>query len=150
MSQIIAIDPGTKGGIAWSDELETDCVKIPETLGDLLTVLTDLKSNGYATCYLEQVVGYIPMASPANMFTFGQSFGQIQGVLCGLGYRVIEVRPAKWQKELATGKKAQFAGDTAWKNHLKGIAQRLFPTCKVTLSTADALLILEYGMKQRN
>ena len=32
---------------------------------------------------------------------------------------------------------------TQWKNKLKAEAQRLFPDIRVTLKTADALLILE-------
>lgn len=37
---------------------------------------------------------------------------------------------------------------TAWKNKLKAEAQRLFPSIKVTLKTADALLIYEYAKKE--
>ena len=33
---------------------------------------------------------------------------------------------------------------TEWKNRLKGMAQQLYPDLKVTLATADALLIATY------
>ena len=34
---------------------------------------------------------------------------------------------------------------TEWKNKLKGLAQRLYPREKVTLNTADAILLAHYG-----
>jgi hypothetical protein len=55
------------------------------------------------------------------------------------------VRPQKWQGYLSLGKSE---GDkTKWKNKLKQRAQSLFPSLDVTLATADALLLLEYGNK---
>jgi hypothetical protein len=36
-----------------------------------------------------------------------------------------------------------------WKAHLKGRAQALYPNLSVTLKTADALLILEAGLKMK-
>lgn len=146
--KIIAIDPGAAGGIAASDGVESTCISMPETLGDLVDELVSIKANGYDTCYLEQVVGFIPMASPGAMFSFGQSFGQIQGVLQALHFRVIEVRPTKWQKELSLGAKKDYP-KTKWKNHLKEVAQKLYPHLKVTLKTADALLLLHYAEKQQ-
>jgi len=142
----IAIDPGCNGGIAFTDGEVTTAIPMPATLGDLVTKLRELSANGYWHCYLEQVVGFIPMAGAGAMFSFGQSFGQIQGCLAALSFRVIEVRPAAWQKTLALGKKKDHGN--AWKSHLKAKAQQLFPTCDVTLKTADALLILEYGRQQ--
>ena len=41
------------------------------------------------------------------------------------------------------------ASRAIWKSKLKGSAQRLYPHLRVTLQTADALLILEYGRKTR-
>jgi len=144
---IIAIDPGCNGGIATRSDNLVECYPMPATVNDLVDLLRGLSANGFTTCYLEQVVGFIPMAGAGAMFTFGQSFGQIQGVLAALNFRVIEVRPAAWQKELSLGKKKDYPG-TAWKNHLKSNAQKLYPLCSVTLKTADALLILRYGELQ--
>jgi hypothetical protein len=58
------------------------------------------------------------------------------------------VRPAKWQQHFGLGKRSGCASDTEWKNKLKQAAQRLYPDIKVTLDTADALLLLEYGRVQ--
>jgi len=144
--KLIAIDPGCSGGIASHEDGGAYCVSMPDTLGDLVDRLRGYSARGVTTCYLEQVVGFIPMAGAGAMFTFGQSFGQIQGVLAALNFKVVEVRPAKWQKALSCGDKKSHG--KKWKSHLKGMAQQLFPECDVTLKTADALLILQYAMKE--
>lgn len=146
MNKIIAIDPGASGGIAWTDGATVECQPMPATLGDLVELLRSLSANGCVTAYLERVVGFIPKASPGAMFSFGQSFGQIQGCLAAMSFRVHEVRPAAWQKALSCGDKKSHGKH--WKAHLKGMAQQLFPTATVTLKTADALLLLEYGRRQ--
>jgi crossover junction endodeoxyribonuclease RuvC len=78
------------------------------------------------------------------MFRFGRNFGFILGVFAALKIPVELVRPQKWQKALSLGTSAAHASKTAWKNHLKAEAQRRFPDQKVTLATADALLLLSY------
>ena len=51
-------------------------------------------------------------------------------------------------KFLDTNRKIHYKTDNEWKNYLKKLAMIYFPTSKITLKTADALLILEYGMQQ--
>ncbi len=141
--KLLSIDPGASGGIAWTDGTETHCSPMPTTLGDLVAQLRSLSADGYSRCCLEQVVGFIPGGGAGAMFKFGQSFGQIQGCLQAMSFSVTEVRPMKWQKFLSCGDKKSHG--KAWKSHLKGIAQSMFPACDVTLKTADALLILRYA-----
>ena len=59
------------------------------------------------------------------------------------------VKPQKWQKYFSNtlGKSSDYE-KREWKNRLKALAQRLFPQEKVTLDTADAILISYYGSKQ--
>ena len=95
---------------------------------------------------LHQLLGYAGSQQPGSrMFTFGCNFGFILGVLQTLGVPIELVKPAKWQKALSLGTASASASKTAWKNKLKGSAQRLYPRLHVTLQTADALLVLEYG-----
>lgn len=170
---ILAIDPGAKGGIAWQQIMDGHAPRqdgvapMPETNGDVLAILRQLWEPG-ATCYIEHVVGFIPGGGAGAMFTFGEGFGYLQGVLDALGYRVVRVRPAAWQKALQLGGKgakvkcdkdatkeskraasaANSAVDRDWKNKLKAEAQRRYPTLHVTLQTADALLLLDYAKLQ--
>ncbi|HVU07826.1 MAG TPA: hypothetical protein VHG89_04705 [Verrucomicrobiae bacterium] len=144
MKRIIAIDPGADGGLAWSKFGHAYCCRMPATLGDLVAALRALYAAGYQTAVVEKVVGFIPGGGAGAMFSFGQNFGQIQGALQGLLFRVIEVRPQEWQKALQLGDKgSQSQGQ--WKNKLKAEAQRRFPEIEVTLKTADALLLLDYA-----
>lgn len=160
MNDIIAIDPGQKGGIAW----DSSCIPMPQTNGDVLKNLRFLRQT-FHTALIEHVVGFIPGGGSGAMFTFGESFGYLQGCLDALGFRVIRVRPQTWQKALNLGKKnpkekvpagcppevrkaicaANSLVDREWKNKLKEEAQRRFPAADVTLLTADACLILDYG-----
>lgn len=145
----LAIDPGKSGGFAWTFGVrETNCVKMPETEGDVLDLLRSIRAAGIERLVIEDqvsVVGPGMKIAASAMFKFGRGFGFILGAAMGLGYRVESVRPMKWQKSLSLGTKKDAGGTTPWKNKLKGIAQQRFPNCEVTLSVADALLILDYA-----
>lgn len=158
---IIAIDPGEKGGIAiWPESAKSPAAfKMPETEGDILELL---KSNSDPfkppIAVVEQVGGYTGgLGAPGSaMFNFGRNFGYILGVLQALEYRIELVRPQEWQKTFSLGtsgvnktmtSREKSKAKTAWKNKLKEKAQQLNPHLKVTLQTADALLLLDYGRK---
>jgi hypothetical protein len=145
---MIAVDPGASGGIAsMTVNGSVSAVKMPETEGDVLNLLRNLKTY-HDTIFIEQVGGYIGgVGSPGSaMFNFGRGFGFLLGVAMSLNYRIEMVRPQTWQKALSLGNSKSMASKTEWKNKLKAEAQRRFPNLSVTLSTADALLILEYGI----
>ena len=152
--------------------------KMPATPKDACDIITLAKETAEINelqikCYMEEVGGYINgVGTGPAMFNFGRGFGQIEGMLTCLGIPFELVRPQKWQKALSINfppvAKGQYDGLTDSersdekkriaklnqarkrdnKNHLKELAQRLYPHIKVTLDTADALLILNYGQKQ--
>ena len=145
--ELIAIDPGKSGGIAWRMAYGTRAIAMPATETDISGKLKEIYYHlDKPTVVIEEVGGYIGRPQPGSaMFTFGRNFGFILGVLTCLGARIVLVRPQKWQGFLSLGKSE---GDrTKWKNKLKAKAQNLYPNIQVTLATADALLILEYGIK---
>jgi hypothetical protein len=151
---VIAIDPGKSGGIAYRIDNAQSVVSIPmpETEGDILETICAVQEGSTdpanAVAYIEQVGGFIKgrPAPGSAMFNFGRNFGYLIGVLQALKIRIELVRPQEWQKDFALG--TSDGDKTAWKNKLKQRAQQLFPQQKVTLSTADALLILEYGKRR--
>ena len=124
--------------------------------------------------YMEEVGGFIKgnPAPGSAMFTFGRGFGQLEGFLIAIGIPFELVRPQKWQKALGIAaaqtvcgqyeglsdeeRKAEkkriarlnAAAKSDKKNRMKEMAQRLYPSVKVTLNTADALLILEWAKRQ--
>ena len=138
---IIAIDPGKSGGIASTDGF-TVANPMPETEGDCVDTLRSLTAIAHdKICYIEKVGGYIAgnKCPGSAMFNFGHGRGVLIGAMMAFGWKIIEVPPQRWQKWLGIGK---CGGD---KNKLKAEAQRRFPDIKVTLKTADALLILDYA-----
>ena len=146
----IAIDPGKSGGIAYVlEDGEIHSLSMPQTPGDILETLRTIKafSGPRIECYLESCVKYAGKEqSGSAAIVYGRNYGFIEGVIQTLGIKLNLVRPQEWQKVLKLGRR-NGATTTEWKNKLKAHAQRLFPAEKVTLKTADALLILEYALK---
>jgi crossover junction endodeoxyribonuclease RuvC len=145
---ILGVDPGASGGFAcWRDNKSFTACGIPATEGDQIQLIRELIAPGETIAFVEQVGGFIGKGQPGSaMFSFGRNFGFILGVMQALGVRIELVRPQKWQKSWAW-EASGCASRSEWKNKLKSCAQRLFPLLKPTLSTADALLILSYGLK---
>ena len=141
-----AVDPGKSGGIAVrypGDKVQA--FKMPPTEGDLRDLFVRLYNPDNPTvANVEKVGGYIggPGAPGSAMFNFGRNHGFTLGLLSALYIRTELITPQQWQKRLSLGT-SKGMKPTEWKNKLKAEAQRRFPDMKVTLYTADALLILE-------
>jgi Holliday junction resolvasome RuvABC endonuclease subunit len=138
----IGIDPGKNGGIAVIDEKgDAYADKMPETLQDLYELLNSFSVgyDGNCRAYIEQVHSS-PQMGVKSAFTFGNGFGHLEMALTACGIPFERIRPQAWQKALGCMTK----GD---KNVSKRRAQELFPTLKIIHSTADALLIAEYGRR---
>jgi hypothetical protein len=117
-----------------------------DTFGDLVADIRSMKASGITTAFVEEVGGFCGVGQPGSaMFKFGKGCGVIEGALMALGFRIELVKPQKWQKHFGLGTTKQAGGKADWKRKLKAEAQRRFPTCDVTLKTADALLILDYA-----
>lgn len=140
---IIAIDPGVSGGIAIGVDSPV-LHPMPETVHDIAELIhcAQASADYPVEARVELVGGFIGKAQPASRaFVFGQSYGQVLGVLAALQIPVHLVRPQKWQALLDIGNSRGCSKKHIWKAKLRDHAQRLFPTQKVTLKTADALLL---------
>lgn len=170
---LIGIDPGSNGGIAvrFPDGNFT-AVKMPDTDTDTYDYLKQLVVSENQTFVLCEKVGgfigtrkrYIQIMCPhcrgmvpytkeesdpsSRMFQFGDGNGFIRGVCVTLGYGYDTIAPKSWQKIFNLFKTFGMS-KTQWKNILKDRAQKLFPELKVTLNTADALLILDVLMRMK-
>jgi hypothetical protein len=150
MKRLLAIDPGASGGMAWNDaDGVAQSGSMPATEGDIVDSLRAMRLIGIHEIIIEQVGGYIRGngAPGSTMFNFGRGVGVIHGAAMALGFRIETVTPQKWQKHFQLGTAKSCASKTEWKNKLKAKAQQLFPHATVTLKTADALLLWEYGQK---
>ena len=143
---IIGIDPGASGGVSWinshSNEIYTEpCPKTNIEMAELIRNIVKNDTIG-VQAYLELVHAF-PTDGRSSLFKFGTNYGKWQGILASFGIEPIFVTPQKWQKsygELPKIKKER-------KNEMKNIARKL-SGLKVTLKTADAILIAIYGYSQ--
>lgn len=154
-TRILAIDPGASGGIVelYPDGRVAACA-MPDD-GDARDLVRAFARNAEtdgerAVCYLELVGGYIAgNAVPGSaMFNFGDGYGYLRGLLAMACVEMRLVRPQTWQVGIpgVRGEKDKATRKRAMKEH----AARLFPFLTVTLKTADALCIADYGRRQEN
>jgi hypothetical protein len=150
----IAIDPGVGGGIAYTDtDGSTHALPMPGTLHDMdtqfmiLCTAHNTTSADTPTVFLEELPKFAGKMSGSSMATMFRNYGRIEGILAAYGARIEYLPPKKWQAALGLGDKKTHGA--RWKAHLKGRAQALYPQLTVTLKTADALLILEAGLKMK-
>lgn len=165
MKTIIAIDPGASGGVAIFDgeTKEVRAYSMPQSLDHFIIAMRDIETRRSVfshrklgvraledvSYYLEKVGGYVGEKQPGSaMFVFGRGVGQVEGVMRTLGFVGHEVTPQEWQKGVGVGTRRQCATKVIWKNKLKEAAQARFPEIKVTLSTSDALLILDWAIRR--
>ena len=147
----LGLDPGASGGIAWVSSDSVESVAMPSTDRDIWDWLTAPGPFGEERtlpthAVLEKVNGYVgDGGNPGSaMFKFGTSYGSLKMALTAAGIPFEEIPPQTWQKALGIPKRKKGESKTVWKNRLKAHAQRLFPQEKITLATADALLIATY------
>jgi hypothetical protein len=157
----LGIDPGEGGGLAclWvgnKGEQETTLSPMPRTERDVWDWIHEARGGDeggltpiYAT--IEKVGGYLK-GSGGNigsaMFTFGRSYGSLRMALTAARIPFEDTPPAVWQKRVGVPP-VKGESKATHKNRLKARAQALFPQEKVTLATADALLLAEYTRRAR-
>ena len=142
--EYLGIDPGQSGGIVKvTSNGFVFATKMPETERDIWEAIRD--TDGIA---LIEKVHSMPDQGVASSFKFGKGYGFLRGCLIAGGIPFEEVTPQAWIKGLAIPSKAKTETRTQWKNRLKAMAQQMFPQLKVTLATADALLIATYNKRK--
>lgn len=163
MTRFLAIDPGANGGLAWNDITGTrfGCLRMPETESATILALR-CRAKSSPVVIMEQVWGHIgKMQTGASMFSFGENYGFLKGVIQTLDLPLLLVTPRVWQKALELGKKKDYdypstitkgerKGEpitrNAWKEHLVQTADKYYPQLYPTTETADAILIMHYGI----
>jgi len=151
MKLIIAIDAGASGGYAIGTIPYADSLRLENWTGeaDFLDELEGLRDSDLPVeAWLEEVPPFVGRKIPASSsFKLGNNYGWIRGAIQGRGIPLNLVRPAEWQKGL-TGVKQRKGGDK--KRCLRDHAFRLYPATdrKITLKTADAVLVFHYARTQ--
>jgi len=142
----IGIDPGAKGAYAWIWDGKTTVH--PWQSEDFVQDMHMLSLCDDRSIAAVEKVGAMPGQGVTSMFSFGQSFGFILGVLTAFGIPYQLVPPRKW--------KAEFGLINTEKQDSVTVAKRLFPgvgllpteRCrKESDGMSDALLIGEYARR---
>ena len=157
----VGIDPGKKGAISMIHEgkvARVDPIPIlDEKTIDLRGLNVYLRSFKDITLpsvhvFLEQVSA-MPGQGVVSMFSFGRTYGQIEGMLVGNGLPYTLVRPQKWQKVMYEGVEGTS------KERSIVAAQRLFPDINFLATErsrkphegmCEAALIGLYGWRMLN
>ena len=147
VKKCIGIDPGKGGGIAVITNETVALHNCPTTVKDMALLIGICLNDvaAYRTRVFLEKVWAFPTDGRAGSFTFGENYGQWQGILASHEIIPKLVTPKEWQKhfEIQKGLKKDIR-----KKILKQIAIDKCPsTKKITLKTADALLIAIYGME---
>ena len=143
----IGIDPGKGGGIAVITDETIQIHNCPRTVKDMALLIGICLSDvaAYRTRVFLEKVWAFPTDGRVGSFTFGENYGQWQGILASHEIEPTLVTPKIWQShfEIKKGLKKDVR-----KRILKQIARDKCPNAKkITLKTADALLIAIYGIE---
>ena len=137
----IGIDPGKKGGWAVIDGDGVEVYAWDDQT--FVNVMAATMNKGKCIAAVEKV-GAMPGQGVTSMFTFGQGYGFIHGVLTALGIPFQVVPPREWKKEF---------GLNSDKSKSIEVCHRLFPDVDLKRTEkcrtdsdgkAEALLIAEW------
>lgn len=145
----LGIDPGQSGGLALLDRkgAVVDVSKMPDTEGDLVEYLREFGPRIYMAA-LENVHSF-PGQGVSSSFKFGVGYGGLRVGLLSHRIPFFTIPPQRWQKEFGCIVKGREGRGTAEKKQqTKARAQELFPSQRITHSTADALLLAEFCRRQ--
>ena len=146
----IGVDPGAKGGYCvlndsdaraypWDDDLFVGAVRG-------LSIMRDLE--GHKIVAAVEKVGAMPGQGVTSMFSFGQSFGFIQGVLRAFGIPYQLIPPRKWKAEFGLLNTEKQASVDVAKRLFPGVNLRPTERCrKDSDGMSDALLLACYAQR---
>jgi len=150
----IGIDPGKSGGICFIEDNRLRANKCPDSVQGMAELFKDIlqdTSPKDVFLYIEKVWA-MPHDGKSSIFTFGQNYGQWEGVIASFNIIPIYVTPSTWMKhhEVQKGLKKQER-----KNILKQMAQEFINSNNyisyqwkgvATLATADAIMLAKYAI----
>jgi crossover junction endodeoxyribonuclease RuvC len=143
----IGIDPGKKGGVA---TISDDGVKVYQW--DDQRFIEDMRqhANWLDKCVAAvEKVGAMPGQGVTSMFSFGQSYGFILGVLTAFGIPYQLVSPATWKREFGLLKSQKQGSVDVCKRLFPGVNMLPTERCrKESDGMAESLLIAEYARRK--
>ena len=145
----IGIDPGKGGGIVVIDENgDIEAYKCPEKVFDMamLFKISIGKTAPDNVKLLMERVWARPTNATRAAFTYGVNYGQWLGIAASNEIKMYTTLPNEWIKWIGCKKGLSVTERKRW---LKAKAKELYPSLKkVTLATADAILIGHYAKEE--
>jgi len=149
-SKIIGIDPGKSGGLTVIDSDGIVAHKCPPT-PEKMAILFGIALNGHAPIDVQVIMEQVwarPTNGSRHAFSYGTNYGLWFGIAAAHEIKIDLVSPQKWMKEIGCPKGMDVKKRKHW---LKDKAMELYPSLpKVTLLTADSILIAHYGKHFKN
>lgn len=147
----VGVDPGKKGGVAIIDG---DSVEVyawdDQTFVDTMSVCMGRgRARNERVIAAVEKVGAMPGQGVTSMFSFGQSYGFIMGVLRALGISYQLVPPAVWKREFGLLRADKQASIETCKQLFPGVSLLPGEQCrKDSDGMAEALLIALYAQRK--
>lgn len=152
---VMGIDSGKTGGLAvigddgvWIEPMPCNESGLDtKELGRLLHAW----EGDVRAVYIESIFA-IPKSGAHSMMVFGRNYGIVIGMLSLLGFRIIEVRPQEWQREMYKGcppalqkkDRSVWAADQSYPiDNFKMVGCR-----KPHMGMVEAFLIAKYGRER--
>lgn len=147
MAVFIGIDPGKHGALAVIGEDRRVETVVPFDIEAYRKVLLEIGCRHTETAVAAvEKVGAMPGQGVCSMFSFGENFGAIQGLLYALLISYQLVPPARWKKEFGVTSDKQTSID-ACKRLFDYPIRRTDRCRKDDDGMAEALLLAEYARR---
>ena len=146
---ILAIDPGMNGGIAWSDGDRPSACIMPMAGKDIdLPELAALIRSVSPGLIVVEKVGAMPKQGVTSTFKFGKGYGSILGIAAALETPVELVTPQRWKGVVLSGTSKDKDAAIAYCRRMFPSVPLIPPRCRTPHDgIADALCIWEYGRR---
>lgn len=154
---IIGIDPGSSnGGIAvYVPGENVKTVKMPKDVADIATFLAYYKENYNPVVFLEKLNmriddvtvedGKANMGKMFRMQKLMANYEHLKAVIEIAGVPYVMVHPYSWQSKLKLRVRGQQEDKAERKRRYAKVAGEWYPTIRITLWNADAVLIMHFG-----
>ena len=145
----VGIDPGKSGAICVIEDDFIKAIPCPDNIQDMALVFAmsvSVNETKKVVAYIEKVWAR-PTDAKGSIWKFAENYGVWKGIAGAHEIELIEVSPQKWMKYFKTPKLEK----SARKRYLRDKARSMYPNLKkVTLKTADAILIAAYAKETDN
>lgn len=151
---VIGIDPGGNGGLAvYIPQQKVRVVKMPKDIANLRDFFEYYAENYRPVVFIEKLsVRPDDVAVQGDRAAIGKlyriqklmaNYEHLKAILEAIGVPYVMVHPCSWQSKLKLRIQGEEKADR--KRRYQRVAQQLYPSVRVTLWNADALLIMHFG-----